>query len=643
MKVVSFIFCLTFLFINLNAQIPFECKGQYYLSLTRSGASSSGLYEVKINPDGTRIILDTISPSIGLVLNAMGYRITDNFIYGMDPNTARLRKIGKDGVATDLGRPKDIPTDRVYFAGDVTPDGKYLILIGLGGSPAQIVKVDLESPDYQCTFVSLKTTVSIVDVAFDPFSGQMYGHDLANKRLVIINPDDGTVNTNFVRQPQVDQLGALFFDSFGNLFGYGAYGTLIQDKFVAVDKKTGEIRLLASGPLSSGQDGCACPYTLELQKTVFPDTTYPCTEVLYSFIVSNGSGQTRSGIVLEDIMPNDFKIKGVNRNPYGGKVEIGNNKLKISEMIVPAGIDTIKVWVEIGENALGKYNNQAILSGLPPALGSFTFSDNPSTFIEKDSTPVFIQPLDISFIEETYQTCENDSVFIDAELYGVQISWSDSVTSSKRWLSSPGNYTLTAKTGCDQKVLDIKITSDLLAVDIKEDTLFIKLGETAFFNASVLNIDEKYEVIWSQTQNNPSVSCDNCLNNSTIPLFDGYYIITVINAEGCVVKDSVYIRVKKDRNLYYPNIISSNNDGKNDRFFLTGDPKVGNGVFLRIYDRWGNKVYDSENFTLSNPDNGWDGTFKGQAVVAGVYTWIAQVKFIDGFVLVKTGDLTILK
>ena len=96
-----------------NGQTPFTCKGQYYLSLTKNGSQSSGLYEVKIPTSASQIYLDTISTSIGLVLNGMGYRITDNLIYGIDPNTAHLRKIGRDGVAIDLGLPKGIPTDRL--------------------------------------------------------------------------------------------------------------------------------------------------------------------------------------------------------------------------------------------------------------------------------------------------------------------------------------------------------------------------------------------------------------------------------------------------------------------------------------------------------------------------------------------------
>ncbi|HMU02365.1 MAG TPA: hypothetical protein PJ990_02025, partial [Saprospiraceae bacterium] len=257
--------------ISLDAQQPFTCRGQYYLSLTKSGSKSSGLYEVKISENGQNIYLDTISSGLNLVLNGMGYRITDNLIYGVDPSTGALRKVGSDGVAIDLGLPQGLPAGPSYYAGDVTPDGKYLLLIGIGGRP-QIIKVDLADPSYPCTFMALSNNnVSIVDIAFDPFTGILYGHDFINRRLVIIDPDTGEVKGNFLRQNQVDQLGALFFDSFGNLFGYGSYGNFDQDKFVSINKVTGEISLLSQGPLSSGQDGCACPYTLQLQKIVEPE------------------------------------------------------------------------------------------------------------------------------------------------------------------------------------------------------------------------------------------------------------------------------------------------------------------------------------------------------------------------------------
>lgn len=626
-----------------SSQLPFTCKGQYYLSLTRGGSSSSGLYEVKISDNGQRIFLDTISQGIGLVLNAMGYRITDNFIYGMDPNSAKLRKIGSDGVAIDLGTPKGIPLDPLYYAGDVTPDGRYLLLIGLGGATAQIVKIDLEHPEFQCSFVLMQDkTVGIVDIAFDPFTGILYGHDLRNKRLVIIHPETGAVTTDFPVQTLVDQLGALFFDSFGNLYGYGSFGTLTQNKFVSINKKTGVISLLAEGPVSSGQDGCACPYTLELQKTVYPEVAYPCTEVIYSFIISNGSGTTRTGILLTDTMPVGLIAKSILINPYAGNVLLQDNILSISDMKITVGIDTVKVLVEVGPDALGLYRNQAILSGLPLALGSFTYSDNPATFIEKDSTDLLVQPLDLSFITEEYTTCPDDSVLVDVSLHGLKYLWSDGDMSSKKWLLSPGNYSLNVKSLCEEKQINISVKNDLITLNILQDTIFLDLGEKIVLLSEYSNINENVTFQW-QAEGNDEVLCMNCSDTEALPLNDGYYILSMTNEDACTISDVVYVRVKKDRSVYHPNIISANGDQINDIFFLSGNAFASQGQFLRIFDRWGNKVFESNTFELNQMSSGWEGIFNGQAVVPGVYTWVASLKYIDGFEQMLRGDITVIK
>lgn len=626
----------------MDAQQPFTCRGQYYLSLTKSGSKSSGLYEVKISENGQNIYLDTISSGLNLVLNGMGYRITDNLIYGVDPSTGALRKVGSDGVAIDLGLPQGLPAGPSYYAGDVTPDGKYLLLIGIGGRP-QIIKVDLADPSYPCTFMALSNNnVSIVDIAFDPFTGILYGHDFINRRLVIIDPDTGEVKGNFLRQNQVDQLGALFFDSFGNLFGYGSYGNFDQDKFVSINKVTGEISLLSQGPLSSGQDGCACPYTLQLQKIVEPEVAYPCTNVVYSFVVSNGSGTTRSNISLIDTMPVGLVAKEVIQNPFGGNVVLNGNILTMTDMIVPVGIDTVRVVVEVGRDALGLYKNQAILSGLPIALGSFTFSDDPFTFIEKDSTELMVLPLDLSFLAESYKTCPGDSVLIDATLHGLTYLWSDGDTCAQKWLPSPSIFSLSAMSGCDDKRIDIVVSNDLLTLSILEDTILTNLGENIFLKSEYSNVDDDVVFDWT-TEDNPDVDCKDCQNTTVVPHFDGYYFLEMLNGDGCIVRDSVYVRVAKDRTIYSPNIISANGDNINDYFFLTGNALAAKGLYLRIYDRWGNMVFVSGKFQLNESTDGWDGTFKGKAVVNGVYVWVAMMKYIDGYQQMLSGNVTVIR
>lgn len=627
----------------LEAQVPFDCKGQYYLSLTKLGSRSSELYNVRITQDGSSVFLDTISQSIGLVINAMGYRITDNLIYGMDPNTGMLRKLGKDGVAVDLGIPVGIPRGILYYAGDVTPDGKYLIIIGLSGSNPQIVKVDLEDPDYRCSFVQLQLlSPTIFDIAFDPYTGVLYGHDSGRSKLVTINTETGQVNQDFIAQYQVDQLGALFFDSFGNLFGYGAYGTKLQDKFVAIDKQSGKITLLGSGPISSGQDGCACPYTIELQKIVTPDTAYTCTEVIYSFVFSNLSGAMRSNISFEDFMPDILTIKDVISNPFGGNVRITKNTIRIDNMDVNVGIDTLKVLVSIDDNANGLYSNQATLSGLPLSLGSRTVSDNPFTFQEKDSTKLYVIPFDNSIFNKEISACDSHAVFVDIPDYGYELLWKDGDTSLSKWLQCPGNYPLYVTNACGTDTFSIDLKSFNLQINIIEDSVSIELGQSAKFHSIVQSDNGEIAYRWFSDGINPNVECSTCQNTNAEAFQSGYYYLEVTDVNGCVDKDSVYVRVGWKTDIYGPNIISANNDGINDLFYLSGHPLATFGNYLVVYDRWGNKVFETTNFKLNDPSYGWNGKFNLKSVVKGVYTWIAEIKYIDNSLKIFSGDITVV-
>ena len=117
----------------------------------------------------------------------------------------------------------------------------------------------------------------------------------------------------------------------------------------------------------------------------------------------------------------------------------------------------------------------------------------------------------------------------------------------------------------------------------------------------------------------------------------------MVNEDGCIVRDSVYIRVKKDRTIYTPNIISANGDNINDYFFLSGNSLAAEGIYLRVYDRWGNLVYISGKFPLNESSYGWDGTFKGKPVVNGVYVWVALLKYIDGFQQTFSGNVTVIR
>ena len=57
-----------------------------------------------------------------------------------------------------------------------------------------------------------------------------------------------------------------------------------------------------------------------------------------------------------------------------------------------------------------------------------------------------------------------------------------------------------------------------------------------------------------------------------------------------------------------------------------------------IYNRWGNLVYE-----YTDPDGGWDGTYRGKIVDTGVYYYVITALGSDGKKYRKRGDISILR
>ena len=89
-------------------------------------------------------------------------------------------------------------------------------------------------------------------------------------------------------------------------------------------------------------------------------------------------------------------------------------------------------------------------------------------------------------------------------------------------------------------------------------------------------------------------------------------------------------------NLYVPNAFTPNGDGKNELFTVVA-PDLRNPE-LRIYDRWGELLYQTLNI-----DEGWDGTFKGSPVPEGVYVFVVTGIGTEGDPLTRSGTVTVIR
>jgi gliding motility-associated-like protein len=646
MKRAPVLVLLLFFFGILQAQEPFVCKGNFYISLSPSGFST--LYEFEIDPSTDNVVLSPLpSGPLSFTLNSIGYRNVDNYIYGIQTETLNLYRIAADGSAELLTTLSNIDTRWNYPAGDVTPDGRYLVILGgtggfiESGTSEALVFIDLESPDYTTTTIDMPpNNVNCFDIAFDPTDGTLYGFDSSNSRLVSINPENGDINTSFPPNGNVLAMGSLFFDAFGNLYGYGGAGLFTgQNIFYRLNKETGIVSIATTGPEVERTDACSCPYTIQLQKTVYPEIAVPCTEVTYAFEFANSSGRVQEDLAFRDNFPANFTITGI-ENPFGGTISsgIGTNTLLIENMTVPLGKNFIRVTVEIGENALGVYQNQARLEGLPEALGLVAVSDNPATLIQNDSTPITIVPLDVDFSNIDLEICSGDEILLSPSISGVSYEWSTGATDSTFTINQGGSYSVTVSSGCDQDIELFEVEEHLLELDLPE-THEIELGDSIQLNPVIIG-DMPFEYNWLDEPSN--ISCTNCPDPLVRPFFDEVYTLSVLDSNGCQVVDSTLISVIKDRKVYLPNAFSPNDDGINDWFYPQS--RMPEQILqFRIFSRWGELLFEAEDMESNQQEMGWDGYFNGKPMATGVYVYWLKLEYLDGLTLDFSGDVMLIR
>lgn len=123
------------------------------------------------------------------------------------------------------------------------------------------------------------------------------------------------------------------------------------------------------------------------------------------------------------------------------------------------------------------------------------------------------------------------------------------------------------------------------------------------------------------------LSCTNCSNPTATPDTSTIYTVTITDANGCTATAMVSILVKafcsgNEKDIFIANIFSPNNDGKNDALKAQGNGLK--DIYWAIFDRWGNKVFETTDLSKT-----WDGTYRGEMVVAGTYFYILKATCIQ--------------
>ena len=157
--------------------------------------------------------------------------------------------------------------------------------------------------------------------------------------------------------------------------------------------------------------------------------------------------------------------------------------------------------------------------------------------------------------------------------------------------------------------------------------------------SSQLNVTPNgYQYFWqpSSTLDNPSVQ-----NPIASPVISTWYNVNV-NSNTCTKSDSILIEVFEltcgPPDVFVPNSFSPNNDQNNDVFRVRGNYISESNFIIRIFDRLGNLVFESDDQSV-----GWDGFYKDRACDPGVFVYYLELDCLDGQRYFKKGNVTLLK
>lgn len=145
--------------------------------------------------------------------------------------------------------------------------------------------------------------------------------------------------------------------------------------------------------------------------------------------------------------------------------------------------------------------------------------------------------------------------------------------------------------------------------------------------------------LWSP---NTGLSCTNCPAPDAGPKFDTRYQVYATDNNGCNNIGNILVTtICKNSNLFIPNTFSPNGDGSNDMFYPRGRG-LDRIKSLRIFNRWGEVVFEKRDFPVNDASAGWDGSYKGKKPQADVYVYQAEVFCDNGDIIRLNGNIALI-
>lgn len=276
------------------------------------------------------------------------------------------------------------------------------------------------------------------------------------------------------------------------------------------------------------------------------------------------------------------------------EVTINQTEGPSSGNVFPVGITTISFEVLDASNnsTLCSYEVEVLEPTTRPILGPDQGVCDATTAMLSGNQPVF------GF--GTWFQIEGSGDIEDPLSPNTTVSNLSTGTNTFIWSIDPDN-------GCDilSDSINIFVEDDVI-VEAGEDVSILRGGSAGLFG---IVAPPDGIIAWNPPE---SLSCFECLNPLAAPTETTQYILSYATPLGCLLTDSVLVRVFTE----IPNTITPDDDGVNDVWNI---PEIENfpDVSVQIYNRWGIEVFSSTGY-----NEPWDGTKDNDDLPSGSYFYV---------------------
>jgi gliding motility-associated-like protein len=132
------------------------------------------------------------------------------------------------------------------------------------------------------------------------------------------------------------------------------------------------------------------------------------------------------------------------------------------------------------------------------------------------------------------------------------------------------------------------------------------------------------------------LSCNNCEEPIFTGNTDAIYLVTLTDAHGCSVNDTLYITTTLLKYVEIADIFSPNAADEKNRTFKIHYSGL-KEIDLALFDEFGQQVFSISN--SESPDKQWDGNINGKPAKSGSYVYTYNAYYLDRTTDVRSGKI----